>query len=103
MPSISFWRKGVQLHLCRLYQLPDKIGVSKGVSPLAHDFATQSVVCYTCCHGWPVKWGFLRMETLTLPGRKTDSFLRMGMGKNLGGFKSGSGDMNHYVNNLLIS
>lgn len=44
MPSISFWRGGVQLHLCRLYQLPDQIGVSKGASPLAHDFATQSVV-----------------------------------------------------------
>lgn len=33
------------------------------------------------------------METLTLPGRKTDRFLQMGMSKNLGGFKSGSRDI----------
>ena len=33
MPPILFWREGVQLHLCRLYQLPDKIGVSKGGIP----------------------------------------------------------------------
>ena len=26
-------------------------GVSKGVPPLAHDFAKQSVVCYTCWRG----------------------------------------------------
>lgn len=31
MLPISFWREGVQLHLCRLYQLPDKIGGSKGI------------------------------------------------------------------------
>ena len=43
------------------------------------------------------------METLALPGRKTDRFLRMGMSKILGGFGSGSRDMNHYVNNLLTS
>ncbi len=30
------------------------------------------------------------METLTLPGRKTGRFLRMGMSKKLGGFESGS-------------
>ena len=28
-------------------------GVSKGVSPLAHDFAEQSVVCYTLCRRCP--------------------------------------------------
>lgn len=31
MPLISLWKKVGQLRLCRLYQLPDKIGVSKGV------------------------------------------------------------------------
>lgn len=30
MAPISFWMERVQLLLCRLYQLPDKIGVSKG-------------------------------------------------------------------------
>ena len=34
------------------------------------------------------------METLVLPARKTGRFLRMGMSKKLGGFGSGSGDMN---------
>lgn len=33
------------------------------------------------------------METLTLLGRKTDRFLRMGVSKNLGGFGSGSRDI----------
>ena len=33
------------------------------------------------------------METLALPGRKTDRFARMGMSKKLGGFGSGSGDI----------
>ena len=28
-------------------------GVSKGVPPLAHDFAEQSVVCYTLCRRCP--------------------------------------------------
>lgn len=30
------------------------------------------------------------METLTLPGRKADSFLQMGIGKKLDGFGNGS-------------
>ena len=37
------------------------------------------------------------METLVLPGRKTGSFLRMGMSKMLGGFGSGSKGMNLYL------
>jgi len=41
------------------------------------------------------------METLALPGRKTDRFLRMGMGKNLSGFGSGSGDISAFTLNLL--
>lgn len=32
------------------------------------------------------------METLTLPGRKTDRFLRIGVSKKLGGFGSDSRD-----------
>ena len=42
------------------------------------------------------------METLTLPGRKTDRFLRMGMSKNLGGFKSGGRDMLFFDKNNCI-
>lgn len=38
------------------------------------------------------------METLALPGRKTDRFLRMGMSKNLGGFKRGS----RYIKSLFF-
>lgn len=38
------------------------------------------------------------METLALPGKKMDRFLRMGMGKNLGGFGSGSRDIGLYAN-----
>ena len=33
------------------------------------------------------------METLALPGRKTDRFLRMGMSKTLDGFERDSRDM----------
>jgi len=43
------------------------------------------------------------METLALPGRKTGRFLQMGMGKKLDGFKSGSGYIVYYWNNLFIS
>ena len=42
------------------------------------------------------------METLTLPGRKTGRFLRMGMSKKLGGFGSGSGDMLFFDKNNCI-
>ncbi len=44
-----FWREGVQLHLCRPYQLSDKIGVSKGGIPFGTRLCLQSVVCYTLC------------------------------------------------------
>ena len=43
------------------------------------------------------------METLVLPGRKADRFLRMGMSKTLGGFGSGSRYIGYYWNNLFIS
>lgn len=38
------------------------------------------------------------METHVLPGRKTDRFLQMGIGKNLVGFGSGSRYMGLYAN-----
>ena len=41
------------------------------------------------------------METLALPGRKTDRFLRMGMSKKLGGFESGSRDISTFTLSLL--
>lgn len=37
------------------------------------------------------------METLALPGRKTDGFLRMGMSKKLSGFGSGSRYITGYL------
>ena len=37
------------------------------------------------------------METLTLPGRKTGRFLRIGVSKKLGGFGSGSRYITGYL------
>ena len=42
------------------------------------------------------------METLTLPGRKTDRFLRMVVSKNLGGFGSGSRDILFFCKNNCV-
>ena len=39
------------------------------------------------------------METLVLPGRKADKFLRIGMRKTLGGFGSGS----RYIKCFILS
>ena len=90
MPPISFWREVVQLLLCGLYQLPDRIGVSKGDIP----FGTR--LCNAKCSVLYLLSRLVGKMRVSPDGnthfarQENRQFLANGNEKKLSGFGSGS-------------
>ena len=62
-------------------------GVSKGACPVAHDFAEQSVVCYTCWRGWRGKRGAVLLAPRLLRQENRLNFCEWEWAKNRAVFR----------------
>ena len=93
MPPISFWKEDVQLLLCRLYQLPDKIGVSKGEAPFGTRLCDAKCSVLYLLSRLAGKMRVSPNGNAHFARQENGQFFANGNEKKLGDFGSGSGDI----------